>query len=187
MGAAMATRLLKAGHPVTVWNRTAAKTQALAEHGATVAGSIAELAGRDIVFVMVSTPHDLEEVVLGEGGLLSAKRPAVIVDCSTVNTESSQQVRKAVTAAGSRFLAAPVSGNPHVVADGGAVLVASGPRETYDRAPRSSTSSTAPCSAATGCASARRTCWRWTGRRPSPPSCSARTLTSGWQRPASTR
>ena len=57
MGAAMAARLLKAGHPVTVWNRTAAKAQALAEHGATVAGSIAELAGQDIVFVMVSTPR----------------------------------------------------------------------------------------------------------------------------------
>jgi 3-hydroxyisobutyrate dehydrogenase-like beta-hydroxyacid dehydrogenase len=132
MGAAMAARLLKAGHPVTVWNRTAAKAQALAEHGATVAESIAELAGRDIVFVMVSTPRDLEEVVLGEAGLLSAKRPAVIVDCSTVNAESSQKVREAVTAAGSQFLAAPVSGNPHVVADGGAVVVTSGPRETHD-------------------------------------------------------
>jgi 3-hydroxyisobutyrate dehydrogenase-like beta-hydroxyacid dehydrogenase len=132
MGAAMAGRLLTAGHPVTVWNRTAAKAQALAEHGATVAGSIAEVGGQDIVFVMVSTPRDLEEVVLGEAGLLSAKRPAVIVDCSTVNADSSQQVREAVTAAGSQFLAAPVSGNPHVVADGGAVLVASGPRETYD-------------------------------------------------------
>ena len=92
----MAARLLKAGHPVTVWNRTTAKAQALAEHGATVAGSIAELAGQDIVFVMVSTPRDLEEVVLGEAGLLSAKRPAVIVDCSTVNAESSQKVREAV-------------------------------------------------------------------------------------------
>jgi len=135
MGAVMAARLLKAGHPVTVWNRTAAKAQALAEHGATVAGSITELAERDIVFVMVSTPADLEEVVLGEAGLLSAKRakrPAVIVDCSTVNAESSRKVREAVTAAGGQFLAAPVSGNPHVIADGGAVLVTSGPRETYD-------------------------------------------------------
>jgi len=135
MGAAMAARLLKAGHPVTVWNRTTAKAQALAEHGATVAGSIAELGGRDIVFVMVSTPSDLEEVVLGEAGLLSAnraRRPTVIVDCSTVNAESSRKVREAVTAAGSQFLAAPVSGNPHVIADGGAVLVTSGPRETYD-------------------------------------------------------
>ena len=133
MGAAAAARLLKAGHPVTVWNRTTAKAQALAEHGATVAGSIAELAGQDLVFVMVSTPRDLEEVVLGEAGLLSAaKRPAVIVDCSTVSAESSRKVREAVAAAGSQFLAAPVSGNPHVVAEGGAVLVTSGPRETYD-------------------------------------------------------
>jgi 3-hydroxyisobutyrate dehydrogenase-like beta-hydroxyacid dehydrogenase len=135
MGAALAARLLNAGHPVTVWNRTAAKADALAEHGATVAGSIAELAGRDLVFVTVSAPRDLEEVVLGEAGLLSAAtRPAVIVDCSTVSAESSRRVREAVVAAGSQFLAAPVSGNPHMVADGGAVLVASGPRETYDLA-----------------------------------------------------
>jgi 3-hydroxyisobutyrate dehydrogenase-like beta-hydroxyacid dehydrogenase len=133
MGAALAARLLNAGHPVTVWNRTAAKAEALAKHGAAVAGSIAELAGADVVFVMVSTPRDLEDVVLGAGGLLSAaKRPAVIVDCSTVSAESSQRVREAVAAAGSQFLAAPVSGNPHMVAEGGAVLVASGPRETYD-------------------------------------------------------
>jgi 3-hydroxyisobutyrate dehydrogenase-like beta-hydroxyacid dehydrogenase len=133
MGTVAVARLLKAGHPVTVWNRTTAKANALAEHGATVAGSITELAGRDLVFVMVSTPGDLEEVVLGEAGLLSAaKRPTVIVDCSTVSAESSQRVREAVAAAGSQFLAAPVSGNPHMVAEGSAVLVASGPRETYD-------------------------------------------------------
>jgi len=133
MGGAMASRLLKAGHPVAVWNRTMAKAQPLAENGATVAGSIAELAARDIVFVMVSTPRDLAEVVLGETGLLTAASPpTVIVDCSTVDAESSLRVREAVTAAGSQFLAAPVSGNPHVVDEGGAVLVVSGPRQTYD-------------------------------------------------------
>jgi 3-hydroxyisobutyrate dehydrogenase-like beta-hydroxyacid dehydrogenase len=56
----------------------------------------------------------------------------VIVDCSTVDADSSQRVRAAVVAAGGQFLAAPVSGNPHVVAEGGAILVASGPRPTYD-------------------------------------------------------
>jgi len=133
MGTAMAGRLIKAGHHVVVWNRTAAKAGALAEQGAAVVGSIAELAERDIVFVMVSTPADLEEVVLGAGGLLGAvRRPAVIVDCSTVDADSSQRVRAAVVAAGGQFLAAPVSGNPHVVAEGGAILVASGPRPTYD-------------------------------------------------------
>jgi|tagenome__1003787_1003787.scaffolds.fasta_scaffold20916346_2 3-hydroxyisobutyrate dehydrogenase-like beta-hydroxyacid dehydrogenase len=135
MGTAMAGRLLQAGHPVAVWNRTPAKTGPLAERGATVAGSIAELAGRDIVFVMVSTPRDLEQVVLGDGGLITAaRRPAVIVDCSTVSADSSQRVREAVTAAGSQFLAAPVSGNPHMVAEGAAIVVASGPRPTFDLA-----------------------------------------------------
>jgi 3-hydroxyisobutyrate dehydrogenase-like beta-hydroxyacid dehydrogenase len=133
MGAAMVGRLLKAGHAVAVWNRTTAKAEVLATTGATVAGSMAELAERDIVFVMVSAPRDLEEVMFGEGGLLrAARRPAVIVDCSTVGADSSQRVRDAAAAAGSQFLAAPVSGNPHVVAEGGAILVASGPRATYD-------------------------------------------------------
>ena len=133
MGVAMADRLLKAGHSVAVWNRTTAKAQSLAEHGAMVAGSIADLAARDIVFVMVSTPRDLEEVVLGDAGLLSAAScPAVIVDCSTVDAQSSRRVREAVTAAGSQFLAAPVSGNPYVIAEGGAVLVTSGRRQTYE-------------------------------------------------------
>jgi 3-hydroxyisobutyrate dehydrogenase-like beta-hydroxyacid dehydrogenase len=133
MGGAMASRLLMAGHSVAVWNRTQAKAQPLARKGATVAGSIAELATRDIVFVMVSTPRDLEEVVLGGAGLLTAaSRPAVIVDCSTVDVESSRRVREAVTAAGSQFLAAPVSGNPHVVSEGGAILAVSGPRPAYD-------------------------------------------------------
>jgi 3-hydroxyisobutyrate dehydrogenase-like beta-hydroxyacid dehydrogenase len=133
MGTAMAGRLLAAGHPLTVWNRTTAKAEALTEHGATVAGSIAELAERDIVFVMVSAPRDLEDVVLGAGGLLrAARRPAVIVDCSTIDADCSQRVREAAVTAGSQFLAAPVSGNPHVVAEGGAIVVASGPRQTYD-------------------------------------------------------
>ncbi len=71
--------------------------------------------------------------MLGEAGLLSAaKRPAVIVDCSTVGAESSQRVREAVARPGRQFLAAPVSGNPHVVAEGGAILVISGPRSTFD-------------------------------------------------------
>jgi 3-hydroxyisobutyrate dehydrogenase-like beta-hydroxyacid dehydrogenase len=82
---------------------------------------------------MVSTPKDLEQVVMGEGGLLHAPQlPKVIVDCSTVSTEISAQVRSAATAKGVGFLAAPVSGNPHVVAQGQSILVASGPKETYD-------------------------------------------------------
>lgn len=133
MGSAMAGRLIAAGYNVTVWNRTRSKTEDLAAAGAQVADTIADLARVDVVFVMVSTPKDLQEVVLGPGGLLSAERhPHVIVDCSTVNTETSAEVRREAVARGAQFLAAPISGNPHVVAEGRSVLMASGPRATYE-------------------------------------------------------
>lgn len=134
MGSAMAGRLIEAGNDVLVWNRTASKTAALVEAGATAVGAIADLTAADVVFVMVSTPTDLEEVVAGQHGLLSQeRRPAVIVDCSTVSTEASAHVRSLTAAAGVEFLAAPISGNPHVVAEGGSCLVVSGPRSTFER------------------------------------------------------
>lgn len=133
MGSAMARRLLDAGVDLAVWNRTASKTQELAAVGASVAETMAELGTRDVVFVMVSTPAALLEVTTGDGGLLSGDDlPGVIVDCSTVNTETSAQVREAAAEKGVGFLASPISGNPRVVASGQSVLVASGPRETFD-------------------------------------------------------
>ena len=149
MGAAMAARLIDAGEDVTVWNRTPSKTGPLVARGARAVERITDLGGCDVVFVMVSTPDDLEEVVCGEHGLLSSDRhgadptgaglagsdrgPGVIVDCSTVSAAASARVRAAVNAAGAGFLAAPVSGNPHVVAEGGCCIVASGPAEVFQR------------------------------------------------------
>jgi 3-hydroxyisobutyrate dehydrogenase-like beta-hydroxyacid dehydrogenase len=132
MGAAMAGRLVDAGRPVTVWNRTAAKTRPLAQRGATVVNSIAGLAGCDVVFVMVSTPADLEQVTMGAGGLLTGeRRPGIIVDCSTVSEEVSARVRAAAAAAGTGFLAAPVCGNPEIMAEGQGTFIVSGPVDTY--------------------------------------------------------
>lgn len=133
MGAAMSRRLVDAGNDVTVWNRTRSKTDPLVAAGAKVVDAICDLAAVDIVFVMVSTPKDLEEVVFGENGLLSAaKLPKIIVDCSSVSREISAEVRTAVTEKGVGFLAAPISGNAHVVADGRSIMVVSGPKETYE-------------------------------------------------------
>lgn len=134
MGSAMARRLVDAGNEVLVWNRTASKTRSLVDAGAQAVNSIADLAAAEIVFVMVSTPNDLEEVVAGPAGLLAQhRRPAVIVDCSTVSGETSAKVRSLASRASVEFLAAPVSGNPHVVADGGSCLVVSGPEATFRR------------------------------------------------------
>jgi 3-hydroxyisobutyrate dehydrogenase len=135
MGAAMAVRLARAGVKPHVWNRTRSKAEAIMEHGCTVADSVADLRGHDVVFTMVSTPADLEQVLLGDGGLLAdpARLPGAVVDCSTVSTESSEAIRRACAERGVAFLAAPVSGNGKVVASGGLTLVVSGPRETYER------------------------------------------------------
>ncbi|TCJ34551.1 NAD(P)-dependent oxidoreductase [Parafrankia sp. BMG5.11] len=132
MGAATAQRLVDARNDVMVWNRTKEKTAPLEASGATAVGEIADLGEADIVFVMVSTPKDLEEVVAGPRGLLcGGSRPNMIVDCSTVSSETSARVRRLVVDADVEFLAAPVSGNPHVVAEGGASIVASGPEATF--------------------------------------------------------
>jgi 3-hydroxyisobutyrate dehydrogenase len=135
MGAAMATRLAKAGVDLTAWNRTRAKAEPLAKLGCTIADTIAGLRDCDVVFTMVSTPADLDQVLLGEGGLLTDPDhvPRVVVDCSTVSTESSEAMREACSSRGVDFLAAPVSGNGKVVASGGLSLVVSGPSETFDR------------------------------------------------------
>jgi 3-hydroxyisobutyrate dehydrogenase-like beta-hydroxyacid dehydrogenase len=133
MGAAMAARLVRAGHPVTVWNRTRSKTDELRDAGAGVASSIAELAECEVVFVMVATPSDLEDVLTGPQGLLGARhRTRVIVSCATVDAATSARLRRFARDAGVEFLAAPISGNPHVVADGGSTFMVSGPRSTYD-------------------------------------------------------
>jgi len=131
MGAALAGRLIEAGQRVTVWNRTPAKTAPLVDRGARAVAQIADLGACDIVFVTVSGPRDLEEVA---AGLLGGERaPGIVVDCSTVSMAASGRVRAALEVAGVGFLAAPVSGNPHVVAEGGACIVASGPAEVFQR------------------------------------------------------
>lgn len=133
MGAAMATRLARAGVKVTVWNRTRAKAEPLTEVGCTIADTVAELRGMDAVFTMVSTNKDLEQVLLGEGGLLADPQslPRIVVDCSTVDQDASERVRAACTERGVAFLASPVSGNGKVVKAGKLTLVASGPEDTF--------------------------------------------------------
>ncbi len=136
MGYALATRLLEAGCDVAVYNRTRAKAEPLAELGATIVDSPAELADRDIVFTMVAGPEDFKAVVVGDDGLLSRAdaAPPVIVDSSTVSPHASAQVRAETDARGVALLAAPVSGNPSVVDAGKLTLVVSGPSDAWEEA-----------------------------------------------------
>ncbi|MBU6496066.1 MAG: NAD(P)-dependent oxidoreductase [Acidobacteria bacterium] len=131
MGSAMATRLITAGVSVTAYNRTRSKAEAL---GVEVVDRPVDLAGQDIVFVMVSASDDLLQVVSGPEGVLGdpERAPRILVDCSTVASETSAEVRQLAEARGTAFLAAPISGNPKVVASGNSVQAVSGPREAYD-------------------------------------------------------
>jgi 3-hydroxyisobutyrate dehydrogenase len=132
MGAALAARIGRAGLDLTVWNRTRSKAEPLVDAGAKVADEPVELADRDVVFTMVTSSADLEQVV---GRLLSdpERTPKILVDCSTVSTEASARVRAVAEERGIAFLASPVSGNGKVVAAGKLSLVSSGPREAYDQ------------------------------------------------------
>jgi 3-hydroxyisobutyrate dehydrogenase-like beta-hydroxyacid dehydrogenase len=133
MGYQLALRLLNAGYDVAAYNRTRAKCEPLAEHGAKIVDHPADLADRDIVFIMVSADKDLAAVISGEGGLLTGDQaPRIIVDSSTVSTEASSRIREIVEARGVEFLAAPVSGNPKVIAAGMLTVAASGPRAAFD-------------------------------------------------------
>jgi len=135
MGAALARRLLDAGYDVAVYNRTSSKTAALVEHGAVAVGRPVDLAGRDVVFSMVSSSADLEDVTNGEGGLLTAPdvSPKVLIDSSTVSVEASAAVRVAALKRDTEFLAAPVSGNAKVVKAGRVTVAVSGPRPVFDQ------------------------------------------------------
>src|SRR5215510_4171557 len=132
----MGRRLLEAGCDLSVFNRSMAKAEPLIRLGAKPAGSAAELAARDIVFIMVSSSDDLVSAVLGPDGLMSGPgaAPLVLVDCSTVSAEASALVRVGIAGRGTALLAAPVMGNPKVVRAGKMTVAVSGPRDAFDLA-----------------------------------------------------
>src|SRR3981081_1708300 len=117
MGYAMASRLLKNGCDVAVYNRTRAKAESLAEFGAAIVDSPADLPDRHMFSTMVSGPDDLIEVVTGSKGVLSHSdhAPKLLVDCSSVSTEASAAVRARAASRGRAMLAAPVSRNAQEV------------------------------------------------------------------------
>ena len=127
MGLPMAERLLKAGHDVSVWNRTRAKAEPLTKSGAKIVDKLSDLAACDVVFSIVSTGKDLDQVLFGKDGVVSGgKAPKVVVDCSTISVEDSAKVRAKLKEAGGEYVAAPVSGNAKVIKAGRLSAVLSG-------------------------------------------------------------
>src|SRR6266851_7851051 len=133
MGLEMGRRLLSAGCDLAVFNRSMEKAEPLIRLGAKPAGTAAELATREIVFITVGSSDDLISAVLGPDGLMSGPgaAPAVLIDCSTVSAEASARVRAEIAGRGTALLAAPVMGNPKVVRAGKMTAAVSGPREAF--------------------------------------------------------
>src|SRR5271166_5159576 len=136
MGYAMAERLARGGADLTVWNRTRAKAEPLTACGAKVASALPDLATCAIVFCMVATWDDVQEVVAGPRGLLSepGQAPRLVVECSSISLEGSAQLRRLLGGRGIDLLAAPVSGNAKVISAGRLSFVCSGPKSAFDAA-----------------------------------------------------
>lgn len=130
MGVVMASRLLDAGTPLAVWNRTAAKCAPLLERGAVRLDSLAEATRSDAVFSMVLDDHALAALHDPETGLFSGpadeRRARVWIDGSTVSPAAAEAAARAAAAAGVAYVSAPVSGNPGVVESGSAIFAISG-------------------------------------------------------------
>ncbi|MGC1816137.1 MAG: NAD(P)-dependent oxidoreductase [Casimicrobiaceae bacterium] len=138
MGYEMAQRLARGGCDITVWNRTRAKAEPLAKDGARIADHLADLAGCDILFCMVATWADVKKVIVGPQGVFSKAKPGaggvppIVVECSSISLEGSAELREILAGFGSRYLAAPVSGNAKVIKASKLSFVCSGPRAVFD-------------------------------------------------------
>jgi 3-hydroxyisobutyrate dehydrogenase-like beta-hydroxyacid dehydrogenase len=135
MGRPMAANLLKAGFPVTVWNRTAERMKPLVELGAKAAASPREAAASaDVLITIVSDPPALEQVMHGEQGALAGlRRGSVHIDCSTVSPDLERRLAAACAERGVDFLEAPLTGGTWGAEKGELVFMIGGPAETLAR------------------------------------------------------
>jgi len=133
MGAAVAERILGAGYPLAVFNRTPEKTRAAVALGATAAASLEELTARsDIVFTSLADDQALEAVAAKV--IPSARPETILIEMSTVSPAVSARIGSLADAASVDYLRAPVSGNPTVVRAGNLTFIVSGPRKALERA-----------------------------------------------------
>lgn len=133
MGSAMAANLLKAGHAVTVWNRSPAATEPLAALGATVAATPTEAAHGDAVLSMLASDAAVHAVVLG-GGVLDAMAPgAVHVNHATISVALAKELAQVHAERGLAYVAAPVFGRPDMAAAAKLNILVAGRGEAIER------------------------------------------------------
>ena len=134
MGHGIAQNLLKAGHSLTVYNRTRARAEALASHGARIADTPGECSRGEVVFTMLADDAALEAVTLGDGGILRAlPAGAIHISLSTISVALSARLAEAHARAGSVYVAAPVFGRPEAAAAAKLFVVAAGPAAALAR------------------------------------------------------
>jgi 3-hydroxyisobutyrate dehydrogenase-like beta-hydroxyacid dehydrogenase len=135
MGSGMARNLIKAGHALTVWNRSRNRTQEMEGLGAVVAGTPGEAAsGADAVITMLADDHALEEVVFGSGKILEAlPADAIHISMSTVSVAISRRLATVHRGKRQQYISAPVFGRPEAAAAAKLFIVAAGPAPQIDR------------------------------------------------------
>ncbi len=136
MGSGMSRNLLKAGFPLVVWNRTASKMTPLVEAGAQPAVSPADLASRaEVVITCVSNTADVEEVLLGENGVVHGARPGtLVIDMSTISPSAAQEIAAQLAQKGIHILDAPISGGSEGAANGTLSIMVGGEPPHVERA-----------------------------------------------------
>ena len=136
MGQPMALNLLKAGHKLTVYNRTAEKAEPLKQAGAQVASTPAAAAkDADFVILIVTDSAAVEEVVLGKDGILgTVASGAIVIDSSTISPVVSRKMACHVAGKGASWLDAAVTGSKHGAEKGELTFMVGGDRQTFERA-----------------------------------------------------
>ena len=135
MGRPMARNLLRAGYPLTVWNRSRAAIDELAHDGAEPADDARAVAQRsDIVITMVGDSPDVEQVALGPGGIIEGAHPGLVqIDMSTISPEVTRAIAARLFAAGVDLLDAPVSGGEQGATDATLSIMVGGKAEVFER------------------------------------------------------
>jgi len=135
MGKPMAGHLLRAGFPLTVFNRTRAKAEDLGREGASIAESPAQVAGAsEVTITMVSDTPDVAEVIAGSRGILEGiRRDAVVIDMSTVSPEGERRLDGMLREKGCELLDAPVSGGDVGARNATLAIMVGGERSTFER------------------------------------------------------
>jgi 2-hydroxy-3-oxopropionate reductase len=134
MGQQMTRRLLSAGFPLMIWNRTRDKAKDILSAGATWGDSPKALAQAcDVVITMVTDSAASEEVICGRNGILEGVHPGMIlIDMGSIAPEMSRSIAARAKAKGVPMLDAPVTGAPKVASEGKLGIMAGGPKETFD-------------------------------------------------------